>query len=323
MQAATEMWIWDHEEERHWGLPGQGVEWQEMGWGQLQPDCGQAESGAGGTADKGQFLFPKAGSWGKANHLVLCQSHKNPFLPAWIQRNKHSFTIHSAVLLNPVCFCIRIDVCYIYWNPVNLLFPSLDDLLLLLLSKCILCPLWLGFNHPSGQWREFNKLQEGLEAIMQHTEKNTWQRVFVSPEQSQRETPVARRVRDLSLVLGVQNHMGSPSGIVSQWFPAIMKCHCGSRDHCSHCGQSELPSAAGCLQTAAHWHIYPPNRFIWQTSGTEINLSCLLLTGKEVKDFSIQVCFSLHANTSSFWMTPRHSTWDEGANTNIPICAKR
>lgn len=135
---------------------------------------------------------------------------------------------------------------------MNLLFPSLDDLLLLLLSKCILCPLWLGFNHPSGQWREFNKLQEGLEAIMQHTEKNTWQRVFVSPEQSQRETPVARRVRDLSLGLGVQNHMGSPSGIVSQWFPAIMKCHCGRRDPCSHCGQSELPSAAGCLQTAAH-----------------------------------------------------------------------
>lgn len=43
-------------------LPGQGVEWQEMGWGQLQPDCGQAEAGAGGTAGKSHFLFPKAGS---------------------------------------------------------------------------------------------------------------------------------------------------------------------------------------------------------------------------------------------------------------------
>lgn len=80
---------------------------------------------------------------------------------------------------------------------MNLLFPSLYDLLLLLLSKCIQCPLRLGFNHPPEQWTEFNKLEEVLDAIMQHTEKNTWQRVYVSPEQSQRETPVARRVRDL------------------------------------------------------------------------------------------------------------------------------
>lgn len=201
--------------------------------------------------------LPKSWELGKGNHLALCQSHKNLFLPAWIQRNKHSFTFHSAVLLNPVCFCTCIDVCCIYWNPVNLLFPSLYDLLLLLLSKCIQCLLQLGFNHPSGQWREFNKLQEVLDAIMQRTEKNTWQRVHVSPEQSQRETPVARRVRDLSLILGVQNCMWSSTGRVSHWFPATVKCHCRSRDPCSHSGQSELPSAGGCLQTAAHWHIHP------------------------------------------------------------------
>lgn len=158
VQAAAEMcaWKWPCVTMRaEWGesLSGcQGREWSDRSWdeGSSSQTVGRQRQGQGALLAKSQFLFPKAGSWGKANHLAPCQSHKNPFLPAWIQRNKHSFTIHSAVLLNPVCFCIRIDVCCIYWNPVNLLFPSLYDLLLLLLSKCIQCPLWLGFNHPSG-----------------------------------------------------------------------------------------------------------------------------------------------------------------------------
>lgn len=225
-------------------LPGQGVEWQEMGWGQLQP-----EAGAGGTAGKSQLLFPKAGSWGKANHLALRQSHKNPFLPAWIQRNKHSFTIHSAVLLNPVCLCIPIDVCCICWNPVTLLFPSLHDLLLLLLWKHIQCllqsPFWAmeRAQPTAGRFGWHHAAHKEKYLAKGGCEPRAGPKGDSSRQESQRP-----------FLDG-----GSAEWCVKLCWESepLVLCHSGRREPCRHPGQSELPSAAGCLQTAAPWHIYP------------------------------------------------------------------
>lgn len=55
---------------------------------------------------------------------------------------------------------------------MNLLFPSLHDLLLLLLSKHIQCLMWLGFSHPSGQWREFQNCSKVWMHHVAHKEKS-------------------------------------------------------------------------------------------------------------------------------------------------------